>query len=158
MRWQDLAKENCSVARTVSIIGDRWTILMLRDCFNGSKRFDEFQNSLGISRSIVTDRLNILVEEGVLSKQPYQERPIRYEYRLTQKGLDLYPVLMSFFGWGDKYYSGENGAPLVFRHKTCDHDFNAVTVCSHCSEELNPKEVEVRPGPGSGKHAMSLQG
>lgn len=149
MRWQDLAKENCSVARTVSIIGDRWTILILRDCFNGSKRFDAFQTSLGISRTIVTDRLNLLVNEGVLEKCLYEERPARYEYRLTEKGLDLYPVLLSFFGWGDKYYSGEAGPPLLFRHKTCGHEFQTRHVCSECGEDLKPKEVEVRPGPGA---------
>ncbi len=148
MKWEDLGDEPCSIARTVAVIGDRWTMMILRDCFNGSRRFDQFQESLGISRSIVTDRLSLLVDEGVLLKTPYQEKPLRYEYRLTGKGLDLYPILMSMFRWGDKYYATEAGPPLFFRHKTCGHDFHSVIVCSECNGELNPREVEARAGPG----------
>lgn len=148
MKWEDLADQPCSVARTIAIIGDRWTMMIIRDCFNGSRRFDEFQVSLGISRTIVTDRLNLLVEEGVLTKVPYQEKPIRYEYRLTEKGLDLYPILLSMFSWGDRYYATKEGPPLLFRHKTCGHDFHSKVCCSECDQELKPREVEVRAGPG----------
>ncbi len=148
MRWEDLGDEPCSVARTIAVIGDRWTMMILRDCFNGSKRFDQFQESLRISRAIVTDRLTLLVQEGVLAKTLYQEKPLRYEYRLTDKGLDLYPILISMFRWGDKYYAGDGGPPLLFRHKTCGHDFHSVLACSVCNGELNPREVEVRAGPG----------
>lgn len=148
MKWDDLADQPCSVARTISVIGDRWTMLILRDCFNGAKRFDQFQASLGISRTIVTDRLSRLVEEGVLAKRAYQDRPLRHEYRLTEKGLGLYPVLLSMFRWGDTYYAGKKGPPVLFHHKTCGHDFRPVPVCSECGEELDPRQVEVRAGPG----------
>ena len=148
MKWEDLGGQPCSVARTTAVIGDRWTVMILRDCFNGSRRFDEFQTSLGISRTIVTDRLSLLVDEGVLVKAPYQEKPVRYEYRLTEKGLDLYPILMFMFRWGDKHYATKEGPPLLFRHKTCGHDFHAVLSCSACDQVLNPREVEVRAGPG----------
>jgi len=154
MKWEDLGNEACSVARTISVIGDRWTMLMLRNCFNGMRRFDAFQADLGISRTIVTDRLALLVKEGVLVKVPYQQKPVRYEYRLTEKGLDLYPVLMSMFRWGDKYYAGKSGPPLLFHHKTCGDDFHAVLTCSACSNELVPREVAVRAGPGLKKRSV----
>src|SRR5271167_297807 len=99
MRWSELADERCSIARTVSVIGDRWTLLILRDCFLRVRRFDDFEARLGITRHILADRLKKLVDAGVLQKVPYQDRQLRYEYRLTQKGLDLYPVLMSIVHW-----------------------------------------------------------
>lgn len=148
MKWEDLSDQTCSVARTIAVIGDRWTMMILRDCFNGSRRFDQFQESLGISRAIVNDRLSLLVREGVLVKTPYQDKPLRHEYRLTGKGLDLYPILMSMFRWGDKYYANAGGPPLLFHHKTCGHDFHSVVVCSECNGELTPREVDVRSGPG----------
>ncbi|MBP9231278.1 MAG: helix-turn-helix transcriptional regulator, partial [Phenylobacterium sp.] len=91
MKWEDLADQPCSIARSVAVIGDRWTLMILRDAFLGVRRFEAFQTRLGISRTIITERLKLLVEEGVLAKVPYQDRPVRHEYRLTQKGMDLYP-------------------------------------------------------------------
>lgn len=148
MKWEDLGDQPCSVSRTIAVIGDRWTLLILRDCFNGVRRFDDFQSRLGISRTIVTDRLTLLVREGVLKRVLYQQRPDRHEYRLTEKGLDLHPILMALFRWGDKHYASKAGPPLLFRHKTCGHDFHAMTTCSACGDELKPREVEARPGPG----------
>src|SRR5882724_4352806 len=116
MRWNRLEDEACSVARTVSVIGDRWTLLILRDCFLRVRRFEEFEARLGITRHILADRLRKLVAEGVLKKVPYHERPIRYEYRLTPKGLNLYPVLMSIVHWGDIYTVGKAGRPLLHYH------------------------------------------
>src|SRR5690606_25090596 len=101
MKWVELSREPCSVARSVAVIGDRWTLLILRDCFLGVRRFEGFQERLGISRTIIADRLKVLTDEGVLEKAPYQERPVRHEYRLTQKGLDLYPVILAVVSWGD---------------------------------------------------------
>src|ERR1700741_4381584 len=106
MRWNKLENEACSVARTVSVIGDRWTLLVLRDCFLRVRRFEEFQASLGITRHVLADRLGKLVKAGVLRKEPYQKRPRRYEYRLTDKGRDLYPVMMAIVHWGDTHRVG----------------------------------------------------
>ena len=106
MRWDELADEACSLSRAVSVIGDRWTLLILRDCFLRVRRFEDFQARLGITRPILADRLRKLVGSFVLAKVPYRQRPPRYEYRLTQKGLDLYPVLMSLVHWGDRHMAG----------------------------------------------------
>lgn len=149
MKWSDLAQEPCSVARSLAVIGDRWTLMILRDCFLGVRRFDEFQARLGVSRSIVADRLKLLVEEGVLSRQAYETRPLRHEYRLSQKGLELYPVLMAIVNWGDRHYAGEDGAPVTHRHKVCGCDFHPVMTCSECAGPLQAREVEARPGPGA---------
>ena len=149
MKWDDLALEPCSMARSLAVIGDRWTLMILRDCFLGVRRFEAFQARLGISRTIVADRLKLLVEEGVLRKAAYQEGPVRHEYRLTQKGLDLYPAMMAIVNWGDRYYGGEAGPPLLHRHKTCGHDFQPVITCSECGEAVDAREVETRPGPGA---------
>lgn len=121
---------------------------MLRDAFSGTRRFDDFQASLGISRTIIADRLALLVEEGVLDKVAYQSRPPRHEYRLTPKGLDLYPVVMAMFDWGRRHYPIEEGLPVIHRHKTCGHDFTPVVTCSECGEPIAPRDVEARPGPG----------
>jgi DNA-binding HxlR family transcriptional regulator len=150
MRWNELAQQPCSIARTVSVIGDRWTLLILRDCFLRIRRFDDFEARLGITRHILADRLKKLVHAGVLRKVPYQDRQLRYEYRLTQKGLDLYPVLMSIVHWGDMHMAGEEGRPVLHQHLTCGHRFDPVMVCSECHEPLAPRQVRVSPGPGAG--------
>lgn len=149
MKWEALSDEACSVARTVAVIGDRWTLLVLRDAFLGIRRFDDFQARLGISRTIVADRLRHLVDEGVLRKVAYQERPLRHEYRLTDKGLDLYPVIMTIVRFGDLHYAGEAGPPVLHRHKACGHDFHPVQTCSECGEPVAARDVETRAGPGS---------
>ena len=150
MRWNDLADENCSVARTVSVIGDRWTLLILRDCFLRVRRFEAFQERLGITRPILADRLRKLVKAGVLRKVAYQRRPLRYEYRLTDKGLALHPILMAIVHWGDTQMAGRRGRPMLHRHLACGHRFDPVTICSECGEPLDPRAVAVEPGPGEG--------
>ena len=146
MKWEDLAQEQCSVARSVAVIGDRWTLMILRDCFLGVRRFEAFQERLGISRTIIADRLKHLTEEGVLRRVAYQEHPVRHEYRLTDKGLDLHPVVMAIVHWGDRHYAGEAGPPLLHRHKTCGCDFHPVQTCSECGEPVDARAVETRPG------------
>ena len=103
----------CSIARTLEVIGDRWTLLILRDAFRGVRRFDELQHDLGIARNVLTDRLHKLVDHGVLEKTPYQYRPARYEYRLTPKGVDLSPALVALMRWGDKWLSEDGRPPIV---------------------------------------------
>ena len=149
MRWGELDQESCSVARTVSVIGDRWTLLILRDCFLRVRRFEAFQERLGITRPILADRLRKLVEAGVLEKVPYQERPLRHEYRLTEKGLALHPVLMAIVHWGDVHMAGDAGRPVLHRHRACGHLFDPVVACSECGGEVHARDVTVEPGPAS---------
>lgn len=144
MKWSELSDEPCSVARSVAVIGDRWTLMILRDCFLGVRRFDDFERRLGISRSIVADRLKRLVDEGVLRREAYQDRPPRHEYRLTDKGLALHPVIMAIVHWGDVHYAGEAGPPLIHRHKGCGCDFAPVMTCSECGDAVAARDVEVR--------------
>ena len=148
MKWDALADQPCSIARTLAVIGDRWTLMILRDCFLGVRRFETFQARLGISRTIVTDRLRVLVEEGVLRREAYQSNPTRHEYRLTAKGLDLHPVILAIARFGDVHYAGEAGAPLIRRHKGCGCDFQPVQTCSECGEVVTARDVEARPGAG----------
>ena len=146
MKWSELSDEPCSVARSVAVIGDRWTLMILRDCFLGVRRFEAFEQRLGISRAIIADRLKHLVDEGVLRREAYQSRPVRHEYRLTEKGLALHPVIMAIVRWGDGYYAGSEGPPLLHRHRQCGHDFHPVMTCSACGEAVGPRDVEVRAG------------
>ena len=149
MRWANLEGEACSMARTLAVLGDRWTLMILRDCFLRVRRFEDFQARLGITRPLLARRLNKLVEAFVLAKVPYQQRPLRYEYRLTPKGLDLYPVILSMVHWGDIHYASKRGRPALHRHVSCGHDFDPVLTCSHCREALSARDVRVRPGPGA---------
>ena len=137
------------MARTVAVIGDRWTLMILRDVFLGIRRFEDFQARLGISRTITAERLKALVDEGVLKKVAYQDRPLRHEYRLTDKGLDLYPVIMAIVNFGDRHYAGEAGPPLLHRHKACGCDFAPVMTCSECHAPVGARDVETRAGPGA---------
>lgn len=148
MRWDELDREACSVARCVAVVGDRWSLMVLRDCFLGIRRFDDFQGRLGITRHVLAARLKSLVDEGVLRRVEYQQRPARFEYRLTQAGLDLYPVIMGLVSWGNKHRAGARGRPALHRHKRCGHLFDVVTICSECGEPLDPRQVAVEPGPG----------
>ncbi len=137
------------MARTISVIGDRWTLLILRDCFLRVRRFEEFQARLGVTRPILARRLRKLVDDFVLTRVAYQQRPLRYEYRLTQKGLDLYPIVISIVHWGDVHMSGKKGRPLLHHHAICGKSFDPVLVCSECGEPLDPRRVHVHPGPGA---------
>jgi DNA-binding HxlR family transcriptional regulator len=156
MKWDALEEEPCSLARTVAVIGDRWSLLILRECFLRNRRFETFQSSLGITRHLLADRLKKLVRFGVLRKIPYQEYPKRYEYILTQKGLDLYPIIMSIVHWGNVHMVDTRGRPLLHEHKNCGHMFDPVMVCSECSEPLAAKAVRVHPGPGARKSSPVL--
>ena len=147
MRWDDIDKQVCSVARSLSVVGERWTMLIIRDAFLGTRRFDQFQSNLGITRHRLSERLGKLVDAGVLVKVPYNERPLRYEYRLTRKGLGLYPVLMSLARWGDEWMDKGEGAPLEYVHQNCGQKTRPTLTCSECSEPLKPQEVTPQLGP-----------
>lgn len=148
MRWQELEDEPCSVARSLAVVGDRWTLLLLRDCFLGVRRFEQFQERLGITRHLLAARLKSLVAEGILIKRAYQQAPVRHEYRLTEAGRDLYPVLMALIAWGNRHRAGSKGRPVLHVHEACGQTFDAVMVCSECRQPLDPREVRVLPGPG----------
>jgi DNA-binding HxlR family transcriptional regulator len=148
MRWDDLKNEPCSMARALAVVGDRWTMLVLREAFLKVRRFDDFRTRLNISRRVLAERLAGLVEDGLLEKCAYQEKPTRYEYRLTRKGLDFYPVMLTLVHWGDAHYAGKQGPPVLHRHKTCGLDFISRLRCSECGERIDPHEVEPHPGPG----------
>jgi DNA-binding HxlR family transcriptional regulator len=137
--------QNCSIARALEVVGERWTLLIVRDVFLGLRRFEEFQQNLGIARNVLTDRLNRLVEEGILERVPYSERPDRYEYRLTRKGRDLHLALTGLRQWGDKYRSEK--PPTVLRRKTDKKPVVAALVPKG-SDVLRVEEVELVPGPG----------
>lgn len=141
MRWEELDQQPCSLARTLSVVGDRWTLLVLRECFLGVRRFDDFEKRLGVTRHVLAERLKKLVEAEVLVKQAYQQRPLREEYRLTAKGRDLYPVVLTLVNWGDKHMSDASGAPIRHRHSGCGQLMHGVLVCSECAEPLLAHEV-----------------
>ena len=145
---------NCSIAQCLEVIGEWWTILILRDVFFGVTRFDELQGRLGISRNILNDRLNRLVDEGVVEKVLYQPHPPRYDYRLTKKGRALWPVLTTMRQWGDEWAVGEDGPPVELLHTTCGRHTTAVLHCADCGERLVGRELRLRPGPGAGDHSV----
>jgi DNA-binding HxlR family transcriptional regulator len=146
MRWDEIGQQTCSVARALSVVGERWTLLILRDAFLGTRRFDQFQHDIGITRHRLSERLAKLVEHGVLVKVPYHDRPVRHDYRLTRKGLALYPVLMSLGQWGDEWMDEGEGVPLEYIHQSCGNPTQAVLTCSECGEILRPEKVETRLG------------
>lgn len=149
MQWSELSDQPCAFARTLSVVGDRWSLLILRDCFMRVRRFEDFHDRLGIARPILTDRLRKLVANFVLTRVAYQQNPTRYEYRLTQKGIDLYPVIMAMVHWGNVHMADRKGRPLLHRHNACGHDFDPVMACSECGEEIAARQVSIRPGPGA---------
>ena len=140
---------HCSVARTLDIIGEWWTLLILRDVFYGVRRFEAFRSHLGISRKVLTNRLQRLTSEDILKKVAYQENPVRFEYRLTEKGVDLFPILLSIMKWGDRWQSAKKDIPVTFVHKDCGHETTPTLVCSHCKGELHARNMQPLPGPGA---------
>lgn len=139
---------NCSVAQCLEVVGEWWSLLIVRDAFLGVRRFDDFQARLGISRNILNQRLNRLVDNEVLERVPYQDHPPRFEYRLTEKGRDLWHVVTAVRQWGDRW-AAPDGPPLKMRHKDCGRIVRAVAVCSHCGEPLDVRSVTAVPGPGA---------
>lgn len=132
----------------MDLLGDWWTPLVLREAFYGIRRFDDFHNGLNIARNTLTERLRTLVAEGLMEKQAYQLDPVRYNYVLTQKGRDFFPVLMALQQWGDQWLADEAGPPLVTHHDRCGHDAVAEVVCSSCREPLTSLDTSLHLGPG----------
>jgi DNA-binding HxlR family transcriptional regulator len=133
----------CSIGRAMEILGERWTLLILRECFYGVRRYSVMQRNLGIARNILSTRLRLLVQTGILERSRYQDEPERFEYRLTEKGLGLYPAVVAIMRWGDEYLCA-GPAPVVLRH-SCGHAADPVLVCAHCRDELDPRAVTPEP-------------
>jgi DNA-binding HxlR family transcriptional regulator len=148
MPIEAFASQNCSIAKTLSVLGERWALLVLRELFLGRRRFDQIQAELGIATNVLSQRLSALVEEGIAERRRYSEHPERFEYRLTEKGRELQPVILAIQRWGDIHKSGGR-PPVETVHAECDHVFHMVPTCSHCGEELRPRQVRPRLGPGA---------
>ncbi|HSW13352.1 MAG TPA: helix-turn-helix domain-containing protein [Solimonas sp.] len=148
MKWSETGGMSCSVARTASVIGDRWTILILRNAFLRIRRFEDFQSNLGITRHLLAGRLKRLVEEGILERVSYQDAPPRFEYRLTLKGRALYPIVVAMTAWGDAWMDGGKGAPLLLQHKSCGKVVTPQLSCPECGEAIEPQQMSALPGPG----------
>ena len=143
----DLAALPCSLARTLKIVGEWWTLLVLRDVCFGWNRFDEIHHHLGIARNILKARLDTLLDQGMVERRRYQQHPDRYEYVPTDKAIDFVPALLALVAWGDRW-TAPDGPPVLFSHRTCGHDTVATVVCSACSAPLAREDIDFRPGPG----------
>ncbi len=144
MRWTELDQETCPVARGLSVIGDRWTLLILRDCFRGVRRFEDFQQRLGVTRHVLADRLRKLEAAGVLRREPYQQRPPRHEYRLTERGLDLQPVLMTLVTWADRHLPLPDGPPMTYEFRDTGETIEPVLADARTGRRIGPRDVRAR--------------
>jgi DNA-binding HxlR family transcriptional regulator len=143
--------QRCSVARTLELVGERWTLLIIRDAFLGVRRFGDFADRLGVARNVLQDRLERLVEAGVLAKVPYQERPLRHEYRLTDMGRDLWPSIVALLQFGDKHLATEAGPPMLLLHRGCGGGLDERRMCDKCGAALELRDIESVAGPGGAR-------
>jgi DNA-binding HxlR family transcriptional regulator len=154
----DYEGQVCSIANTLELVGERWTLLVIREVFTGHRRFGQMQKSLGVARNVLTTRLQRLVDEGILERRPYSERPERYEYFLTEKGLDLWPLMISLMHWGDKHMPSPGGRPMIVVHKgECGGEVDDRRVCTRCGKELGVREAKAIEGPGMAAALDSLK-
>lgn len=143
--------ENCSVKRALDVVGEKWTLLVLREAFYGARRFEQFHASVGCARNLLTERLNTLVESGVMRRVPYREpgQRERHEYRLTEKGLELLTAVVALMQWGDHWEADPAGPPVEITHRGCGHPVELVLQCSHDQAALSARDTHPRPGPGA---------
>jgi DNA-binding HxlR family transcriptional regulator len=148
MAW---SQENCSVARTLAVIGEKWTLVVLREVFQGVRRFADMQERTGMPRQVLSERLSGLVEDGILRREAYQEpgQRRRWEYRLTQKGIDLHPVLLSLLAWGDRYLADPAGPALELYHRDCGASVELELRCADGHGGLTARDVRPKPGPAA---------
>ena len=149
MLRSDYQGQNCSAARTLEVVGERWTILIIRDAFLGVRRFDLFQKRLGIARNVLQNRLERLVDAGIMRRVPYQERPERFEYRLTRAGVDLWPVVVALMEWGDSHAAPADGPPILLMHKDCGGRIDGRRRCEKCGADVDAWDAEAKVGPGA---------
>jgi DNA-binding HxlR family transcriptional regulator len=147
----DWSADNCTIGRAMEILGERWTVVVLREIFSGLRRFDEMRERTGIPRQVLSNRLALLVEQGILRRQPYQEpgARVRYEYRLTEKGIDLYPILVAVREWGDRYLADPGGPPLLTVHRDCGAPVRVELRCGEGHRLGSAREAVPLPGPGA---------
>jgi DNA-binding HxlR family transcriptional regulator len=155
MHWLEMDTDNCSIQRALSVVGEKWTIPVLREAFNGVRRFDQIRDHTGMSDAVLADRLRTLVAAGVLEAMPYREpgRRTRHEYRLTEKGLDLYPVLIALLQWGDRYFADREGPAIVVAHEGCGEPVAAVVECASGHRLASAADSHTAPGPGARRRA-----
>ncbi|TDC42924.1 helix-turn-helix domain-containing protein [Micromonospora sp. KC213] len=140
-------RQACSIARALEVVGERWTLLVVRDAMLGVTRFDAFLKSLGVARNILADRLSTLVEAGVFERVPYQQRPLRHEYRLTDRGRELAPVVLALMEWGDRHRADEAGPPRLAEHENCGGPVRTEVHCARCGGPLTEAEISTRLSP-----------
>ncbi len=147
----DWSVDNCTISRAMEILGEKWTMVVLREIFSGIRRFDDMRVRTRVPRQVLTNRLNALVEAGVLRREPYREPGARerHEYRLTEKGFDLYPVLIALAGWGNRYLADPEGPPIQFAHRGCGAELDVGIRCAEGHEVADRRDVLPRPGPGT---------
>lgn len=143
-----LERRSCSVRRTLEIFANRWNFLILREAFFGVRRFEGFQSNLRVARNILTDRLQMLTANGILERRRYSKHPNRFEYRLTEKGLDFFPIILALMRWGDRGLGGKAGPPLLLYHKKCGHLINPVLLCDKCGLEIKARDTRYENGSG----------
>ena len=147
----------CSIARTVDLIGDWWTPLILRDAYYGATRFDDFQSGLGVGRNVLSDRLRRLVDEGLFERIPYQEKPPRFEYRLTPKGLSFLDVLLAMLSWGDDWMAGEEGPPIELYDQRTGQTIRPQVIDANTGDPIRYEHMGTRPGPGFPEHLLKTE-
>lgn len=149
MLHRDYPGLDCSVAKALEVIGERWSLLIVRSAMHGNRRFGEMQESLGIARNVLSARLQRLIDEDILERRAYQESPPRYEYFLTQKGLDLWPALIALLNWGDRYSPDPGGPRRLIVHKECGGTVSERGICESCDKLLTARDAKQVPGPGA---------
>jgi DNA-binding HxlR family transcriptional regulator len=150
---RDFPRDSCAVAAAVEILGDRWSLLVLREAFFGVRRFEELRRNTGAAKNILADRLTRLVADGILSREQYSERPPRFEYRLTEKGLDFWPVIVTLAQWGARWGDLDLGPAIALQHRACGSVVEPALTCPDCGEPLDARSMRVVPGP-----AMAVSG
>ena len=151
MQWRSVKDMNCSVARALSVVGERWTMLILREAFLGRRRFDEFQSGTGIARNILSTRLHALVTDDIFDRLEDAGPDHHVEYRLTKKGLDLYPVMITLMRWGDTWMADEQGPPMTLTHRACGHETTPAMTCTHCGSPIDARAMQAHPASHAGK-------
>ncbi len=149
MPYRPFETQICSIAGALAVVGERWTLLVMREILLGTRRFQEIRRNTGVAPNILSDRLATLVEHGLVRRRPHGENGETHEYHPTAKGADLSPVLIALMQWGDKHALAAQGPPRVIVHSACHHDADPRLHCTHCGEPLRSGEIEVRPGPGA---------
>jgi DNA-binding HxlR family transcriptional regulator len=146
-----LPADSCSVARTLAVVGEKWTLLVLREAFYGVRRFEDFADNLGLARNLLGTRLRKLVKHGILARRPYKEEGSRqrHEYRLTEKGIDLFPAIIALLQWGDRYLAGAVGPAVLVRHRSCGQPVSAVLSCAAGHQPLTARDTYPEVGPGA---------